>query len=177
MIAQEAGLIPNEFAVGALVTKLWEQSLQSESGPREAVKRAAERLLETLYAKKGGDIVDWTFRKVGTYREALGYFGVKHDNEDDKDARYVVRSSKLADLSGGIVEGSDLRRYLAETGVLIPAQNGKRTWSGYRELGKGTQYVVLKASAVEASAADTDMDTDAPPDTEADVGNLGTSGT
>ncbi|MGH7486151.1 MAG: hypothetical protein ACREMY_11210, partial [bacterium] len=109
--------------------------------------------LDQITALTGSSVVNINDREEG-HREIVGYWGDIIKDPDDKRVPcpvYVVRSDKLGELSGGFADAGALRKELETQGVLIRSPDGKsRTWSGYPGLGKGVQYVVLRASEIDA---------------------------
>ncbi len=97
--------------------------------------------------RKGLDIIPFEDREKPHHREVVGYYSAYVAGEEV----YVVRTAKIAALSGGTAPLKGLTKLLDERGYLVASTKGdSRTWSGFPGLGKEGQYVVIRMSAVDA---------------------------
>jgi hypothetical protein len=150
LIAEKAGLLPAGYDYEALAQCLWQDALASDIGPTDARERALTTLVESITSRKGIDIVEFGGREKA-YREIVGYYDAQVAGEPRK--LYVLRSSKLSELSGGFVSDRAFRSMLDERGYLMrPKDTDSKTWSGFPGLGKDAQYVVLYMDAIDSDA-------------------------
>jgi hypothetical protein len=150
LIAKTVGLVPRDFDMKRLAEKLWQDALESESGPTDPNERALARLVDEITARKDADIVplsvlkdDKRFRK-----EAWGFYD---DLAGSTGGYYIIRETKFDDLSGGFVTGRAFRKFLDDRGYLVKRKGtDSRTWNGYPGLGKDAQYVVLHMNKIDS---------------------------
>lgn len=145
-IAQEAGLIPKTAKLGRLARELWRSFLESDIAPADPVDKAIAQLCETIVARKGLDIVEIGADR--SFREAVGYMG--HHLTVPV---FVIRASKLSELSGAAADDRALRKALADRGFAIRKPRSDRSaiaWSSWPGLARAP-YVVLRADRVETS--------------------------
>ncbi|MES2291778.1 MAG: DUF927 domain-containing protein [Pseudomonadota bacterium] len=155
LIAQRAGLVPAEFDVAGLMIKMWAAALKSDMAPVDPAVTAVTKLCDTLISGKGANIVEYENR-LDAHREAYAYFDAPAP-EGHTGLVYVVRVNKLAELSGGTADKKAIMARL-ETLNLLARQKTKdgsrRTWNGFPGLGKDTQYIVVKASEIDATGGE-----------------------
>jgi hypothetical protein len=145
-IAQTAGLLPATFNVGKLVKALWASFLVSDIAPADPVDKAIGLLCETIVARKGADIFEIGER---TFREAVGYM-----DDYRGEAVFVIRASKLSELSGGAADDRALRKALVVRGYAIRDPRADRSaiaWSYWHGLARAA-YIVLRRSKIEHSS-------------------------
>ncbi len=154
-IARRAGLLPRAFDARGLADRLWTDARNSELAPADQGRLAMTRVIDTIVARKGGDIVPYADRGEA-HREVLGYSDatVKLEGEKGKvvgaERVYVIRSDALGVLAAPAT-ARVLRKTLLDAGILIPSPKGDSlTWSGFPGLGKAVSYVVLRAEGIES---------------------------
>ena len=161
-IAQRANLIPGDYDLQMLASRIWARAQEAETAGGSTHSRALETLYRNLYARRGGDVHETL---QGEYREAKAWRlepdakpGKLHqaavrkvDGRAVYDALYVVPLAALAELSGGSVGHKAVVRALADADALVPQPRGEnleRIWDYVPGLAK-MRAVVIRVPAVE----------------------------
>jgi len=178
LVAQDAGLIPEEFEAERFAKEIWAEACAGDLKPESRVLGAIERLAENLVAKRGVEIPDLTKKEDGTgiagfttdrvYREPVAWIAahtakpaLKGGDKPEPQRVYVVPASKLLELAGCKVDGNSvtdrqLRKALVDEGYLClppmpPKGRQEFAFDGWPGLAR-TRYIVIFANMVEAEA-------------------------
>ena len=140
-LAQDADLIPADYAVKAAVRRVFERSAQRMAQDMDQIETALATFVDTVVSRLGVDIhpIDVAESDAERLNKAIvGWFGycdlsgrivpISKDMQH-RDRVYIFPQEQLGKLAGGNVSSRNLAKALKDRGYLIPASEKNSVWA------------------------------------------------
>lgn len=124
-VYQKCGVIGPDYDIEAIIGRCWSKFRASAEAERLSPDdRAVAALMTSLFAHRGGHVVELNNTDPHSTKEAYAWFD---DRADNGTGMYYVRSDKLDVLAGGTAKRSRIATKLLEMGVLVRADKRNLT--------------------------------------------------